>query len=155
MPPGTEIEAAAPDDGPEIEFLTYSDHAGLMQGVKDGIGLCCRAGFRTSEIALLSFRGREGSRLSGFTQIGGYTLRTFTGDYDAAGRPMYGEGEVLSESVFRFKGQSAPAVVFAEVDFEALDEKAIRRLFVGATRATMKLVLVLSERAAAGLLGRI
>ena len=75
-------------------------------------------------------------------------------DYDAAGRPVYGEGGVLSESVYRFKGQSAPAMVFAEIDFEALDEKAIRKLFVGATRATMKLVLVLSERAARAMLSR-
>jgi hypothetical protein len=39
--------------------------------------------------------------------------------------------------------------VFTEIDFETLDEMAMRRLFVGATRATMKLVLVASERTAA------
>ena len=37
-------------------------------------------------------------------------------------------------------------------DFEELDDKAIRKLFVGATRAMMKLVLVLSETSAARLL---
>jgi hypothetical protein len=37
--------------------------------------------------------------------------------------------------------------VFAEIDFETLDDKALRKLFVGATRAMMKLVLVTSERA--------
>jgi hypothetical protein len=42
-------------------------------------------------------------------------------------------------------------VVFAEIDFETLDEKALRKLFVGATRAMMLLVLVVSERAAARL----
>ena len=39
-------------------------------------------------------------------------------------------------------------MVFTEIDFEALDERAVRKLFVGATRATMKLVLVMSERTA-------
>jgi uroporphyrinogen-III synthase len=53
----------------------------------------------------------------------------------------------LLETVYRFKGQAAPAVVFAELDFETLDDKALRKLFVGATRAMMKLVLVTSERA--------
>lgn len=60
----------------------------------------------------------------------------------------------MTESVYRFKGQSAPAVVLAEIDFETLDEKAVRKLFVGATRATLKLVLVLSENAAGILLSR-
>ena len=57
--------------------------------------------------------------------------------------------------MYRFKGQSAPCVIVTEIDFEALDELALRKLFVGATRATMKLMLVLSERAAALLLGRL
>ena len=39
-------------------------------------------------------------------------------------------------------------MILTEIDFEKLDDKAIRRLFVGATRATMKLMLVVSEEAA-------
>ena len=42
--------------------------------------------------------------------------------------------------MFRFKGQSSPAVVFTEIDFETLDENAMRRIFVGATRASLKAV---------------
>jgi superfamily I DNA and RNA helicase len=61
---------------------------------------------------------------------------------------------VLLESVYRFKGQAAPAIIFAEIDFDVLDEKAVRKLFVGATRSMMKLVLVLHETAASQLLGR-
>jgi superfamily I DNA and RNA helicase len=64
------------------------------------------------------------------------------------GNPEFREGELLTESVYRFKGQSAPAVIFTEIDFETLDEKNFRKLFVGMTRARMKLVLVMSERAA-------
>jgi superfamily I DNA/RNA helicase len=55
---------------------------------------------------------------------------------------------VLIDSVHRFKGRAAPCVILTEIDFETLDDKAIRRLFVGATRATMKLMLVVSEEAA-------
>jgi superfamily I DNA and RNA helicase len=61
---------------------------------------------------------------------------------------------VLLESVYRFKGQAAPAVIFAEIDFEVLDDKAIHKLFVGATRSMMKLVLVMHEKAAAQLLAK-
>ena len=66
-------------------------------------------------------------------------------DYDASSRPVYSDSDVMTWSVYRFKGQSAPAVVLAEIDFETLDDTAIRKLFVGATRATMKLVLVFVE----------
>ena len=46
------------------------------------------------------------------------------------------------------KGQGAPAIIFAELDFETLDDKTPRKLFVGMTRARLKLILVVSERAA-------
>jgi superfamily I DNA and RNA helicase len=52
------------------------------------------------------------------------------------------------DSVYRFKGQSAPCVIFTEIDFDELDETALRKLFVGMTRASLKLILVMSERAA-------
>jgi len=55
---------------------------------------------------------------------------------------------VLIDSVYRFKGQAAPCVIFTEIDFEALDELTMRKLFVGATRASVKLILVASVRAA-------
>ena len=74
---------------------------------------------------------------------------------DLFGQPVYTEGDVLLESVYRFKGQAAPAVIFTEIDFEVLDDKAIRKLFVGATRSSMKLMLVIHERAATQLLKKL
>jgi len=155
VPQEVTIEAAAPIAATEVEFLVYRDDAEMRESVKEGIRQCYAAGFRKGDVALLSYRGRESSRLLGFNQLGPHTLRTFSGQYDADGQPVYSDGDVLAESVYRFKGQSAPAVVFAEVDFEALDDRAIRKFFVGATRATMKLVLVLSERAAGVLVERL
>lgn len=35
--------------------------------------------------------------------------------------------------------KSAPCIFFTGIDFEELDEAALRKLFVGMTRATMKL----------------
>jgi len=62
---------------------------------------------------------------------------------------------VLVESVYRFKGQAAPAVILTEIDFDVLDDKAARKLFVGATRSAMKLVLILHQKSAARLLERL
>lgn len=155
VPPEIGIEAQSPIDAPDVEFLVYNDAASLLQAAKQGIRMCYSAGFRQEDVALVSYRGRDNSLLLGYDQLGPHKLRTFTGNYDLLGQPIYSQGDVLAESVYRFKGQSAPAIVFAEIDFEAMGEKEIRKLFVGATRATMKLILVLSERAAATLQDRI
>jgi superfamily I DNA and RNA helicase len=114
-----------------------------------------KAGFRKDMIAVVSFRGREGSTVQAFDRLGAHSLRRFTGAYDGEGRPVVTDGEVLVDSVYRFKGRCAPFVVLTEVDFEALGEIETRKLFVGATRATMKLVVMLSQRAAAALVGRL
>ena len=59
------------------------------------------------------------------------------------------EGDLIIETVGRFKGQSAPVVVFCEIDFEELSQTNARKLFVGMTRGQMKVELVISERTAA------
>ncbi len=152
LPEGAGIEASGPLNDAGLEVLTYRDATGLREQVKEGIRLCLAAGYRKSDMAVVTYRGREQSLLFPYTQLGPHTLRTFTGGYDLLGHPQYTDGELLLETVYRFKGQAAPAIVFAEIDFEALDDKALRKLIVGATRAMMKLVLVVSERAAAALM---
>jgi superfamily I DNA and RNA helicase len=93
--------------------------------------------------------------LAAYDRLGPFSLKSFTGNYDLLGNPIFTDGDVLVESVYRFKGQSAPCVILTEIDFEELDEIAVRKLFVGATRATMKLILVMSERSATCLLNKV
>ncbi len=154
LPVDMPIEAASPIDASEVEILTYSDDASLLQALKEGIRLCYSESFRKEDVAVVTYSGRNNSRLLAYDRIGPHTMRRFTGEYDLLGAPVFSEGDVLIESVYRFKGQSAPAVVFAEIDFDTLDDKAVRKFFVGATRAMMKLVLVISERSAQALLAR-
>ena len=124
----------------------------MLQQVKEAIRQCYSAGFRKNDVALLSYHGRETSQLMRHDRLGANALKTFAGRYDLLGQPIYSEGDVLLESVYRFKGQAASAVILAEIDFETLDEKARRKLFVGASRAMMKLILVISEPSAIQLL---
>ncbi len=149
------IEALSPFDSGEVEILTYADAAGMLQQVKEAIRLCYSAGFRKQDVAIVSYHGRDNSHLMRHDRLGSNTLRSFSGSYDLLGQPVFSEGDLLLESVYRFKGQAAPAVIFAEIDFDVLDDRALRKLFVGATRAMMKLVLVISETAAQRLLDRI
>lgn len=147
--------AGSPIAGMDIECLTYDDGAGLIERTKSAITRGLGLGFRRDMIAVVSFRGREHSLLTPHTRLGPHALRAFTGDYDLLGNPVYSEGEIRLDSVYRFKGQAAPCVVFTEIDCAEADALALRKLFVGMTRATMKLFLVMSEPAARSLLARV
>jgi hypothetical protein len=149
-----ELAAASPFESALVEFLTYrdGDRTDMYRQTKQAIATCLDAGFAIADSALVSFHGRSRSALLALDGLGDYTLRSFTGEYDEFGTPILRDGELQAESVYRFKGQTAAAVVLTEIDFEELDALCWRKLFVGMTRARLKLVLVLSERAAAVLL---
>jgi hypothetical protein len=151
--PDVRLDAGSPFDGSDVTVSTYEEGnpEEVVEATKRAITQALSLGFRKQDIAVLSFRGREGSALTAVDHLGPHRLRAFTGTYDLFGNPEYREGDVLLESIYRFKGQSAPCVVLTEVDFDALDDQAARKLFVGATRATMKLIVVASDRAARAL----
>lgn len=98
------------------------------------------------DLTIISYHGREQSHLMVLDRVGQTNLRHFTGEYDLFGQPAYARGDVLLESVYRFKGQAAPTIILTEIDFEVLDDKAIRKMVVGATRSSMKLILVIHDR---------
>ncbi|HJV28018.1 MAG TPA: ATP-binding domain-containing protein [Aromatoleum sp.] len=151
LPLAEPVEAGSPLVGSEVEFLVWKDAAQLVEETKRAMTRAIGLGFRREMIATITFRGREHSRFTPYDRLGAHRLKAFTGRYDLLGNPVYSDGDFLIDSVYRFKGQAAPCVIFTEIDFETLDELTVRKLFVGATRASMKLILVLSERAAAQL----
>lgn len=108
-------------------------------------------GYTAAQIAVITFAGRERSELLAAPQIAGLSTRRFLGTYDSAGNALWSDGELLVETIYRFKGQSAPVVVLCEIDFKELTSKELRKLFVGFTRAQLRLECLLSE-AASGLL---
>jgi superfamily I DNA and RNA helicase len=149
------LRAEGPIDGADVEFLRYDDIAGMQEATKRAITAALRAGFRKQDIVLVTWSGRGRSQLLGAGSLGPHRLHAFAGRYDMFGNPEYRDGDLLIDSVYRFKGQSAPCVILTEVDFEAFDEIAARKLFVGMTRASMRLSVVLSTRAARALPRRV
>lgn len=153
----TPVEAGSPFRGADIEELTYpdGDTDAMLAQTRRAVTSCLAAGFARQDIAIASFRGRDKSVILHMDQLSdAHTLKSFTGAYDLFGTPEYRPGGLLAETVYRFKGQSAPAIIFTEIDFERIDERVLRKLFVGMTRARLKLILVLSERAEQQLLDR-
>ena len=152
---GKRVESAAPLAGDGIGMATYADFAGLRDETVAAIKRARLAGFKDADIVVLTYCGRERSALMAFDELGGCSLRRYDGTYDEEGHPVSQPGDILIETVFRFKGQSAPCIILTEVDFDELDERVERRLYVGATRASMQLSMVMSERAAAKLVARL
>ena len=143
------FDAASPFESAEIALASYNNKDELIEETKRAITQALQAGFSRSDIALVSFRGREQSLLAGLESLGPHRLRTSTGAYDLLGNPVFSEGDVMFESLYRFKGQSAACVILTELDFDEIDTRVARKLFVAATRASMQLMMVASSSAAA------
>ncbi len=102
-------------------------------------------GFSRDDIVVISCRGVQSSVFCQYDQVGGVDLRYFTGEYDKDGLQVMKEGDLLFDSVYRFKGQEAPAVILVDVDPHSEHlTRAERILFCGMTRATVRLELVVN-----------
>jgi len=128
---------------------TYGSGAELLAATEAAVHALLARGFAMDDIVIVTGRGRERSALLNRATVGPWSTRRFTGEYDRNGEPRWSSGTLTVESVYRYKGQSAPAVVAAEFDFAELDDAARRRLFVALTRAQMAVEMVVSSRAEA------
>ena len=80
--------------------------------------------------------------LSANSQVAGLRFKRATGQFTKDGDALYSEGELLLETVHRFKGQAADAVVLVG-DIESLETEDQRhRAFVGLTRARLAVSVV-------------
>jgi hypothetical protein len=104
-------------------------------------------GYAPESIAVLSFRGVSNSKVlsNDVNVIAGLRIKKFNG-YDDMGHVQWTNGELFLDTLFRFKGQCADAVVLTEIDFENWDDNVKKRLFVGLSRARLMASLVVTER---------
>jgi hypothetical protein len=102
-------------------------------------------GFAPESIAVLSFHGAKNSVfLSGTVEkINGFSIKKPTG-YDKDSNATWSKGELLVDTLYRFKGQCADAIVLTEIDFTEWDQVTKNKLFVGLTRARLTINLVMS-----------
>lgn len=129
-------------------FHVYGGAGGTVHDqTRTAIDSLLKRGFALSDIVLLTYKGRARSEILPLAHIGSWRIRAFTGTYCKQGEPIWTDGELLADSIYRYKGQSAPAVVLTEVDFDELRDIDRKRLFVGMTRAQMALEIVLTTAA--------
>lgn len=143
------ILSKSPYQGEFPEFLSYATDTALIAQTESAVLSLLEQGFALVDIVILTGHGRSKSKLLNAERIGRFTTRRFTGGYTRNGDHVWSEGELKVESIYRFKGQSAPAVILSEVDFAELTTQERRKLFVGMTRAQLNLQIILSEQAEA------
>ncbi len=119
-----------------------------IQATENAIKDLISEGYEPESIAVLSYRGVATSKvLSGsVSELAGLKVKKFTG-YDSQGKATWSDGEIFVDTLFRFKGQCADAIVLTEIDFDEWTENVKRRLFVGLSRARLVASLVLTEKA--------
>ena len=144
---GTEVEALSPYEGELPDPIVYESPDKVVRSTERAVERCLQRGFGAGDVAVVSLRGRERSALQSLDHLGPWRLRRFTGRYDDGGGAVWADGDLMMDSVRRFKGQAAPAVVVTGCDFADLDPMTGRLLFVGLTRARVHLEWVLSRRA--------
>jgi len=144
-----EVQALAPFEGDFPDPIVYESAERIAACTVKAVERCLQRGFALTDIAVVSLRGRERSVLQNLDRLGPWTLNHFTGAFDEGSNPIWQDGQLLMESVRRFKGQAAPAVVLTECDMDELGPMNRRLLFVGLTRARLHLEWVISTGTAA------
>jgi superfamily I DNA and RNA helicase len=154
-----EIQAKSPFEGESPRFYVYrTGTSNDEQAQLDALDHCLKGlmnqGFKSEQIVLLSFAGRDKSLTLKRDRIGSWSLNRYTGEFDKSQNAIWTKGELVADTIARFKGQSAPVVIMTEIDFIVPTPRDLRKLFVGLTRAQYRCELVLSEAAAQSLHAR-
>ena len=143
-----EIQACSPHEGQIPDPIVYASAQNIERCTVAAVERCLQRGFGLRDVALVSLCGRAHSVLQGADRLGPWTLNHFNGQYDEGGNALWSGGQLLIDSVRRFKGQAALAVVLTECDLAQFTPLNRRLLFVGLTRARVHLEWVVSAATA-------
>lgn len=141
------LEAGNGYAGLPLGHFIYED-GGVVEATALAVKDLIEQGFDPESIAVLSFRGAKNSIFLSdkVEKINGFSIKKSTG-YDQESNATWSSGELLVDTLFRFKGQCSDAVVLTEVDFTEWDQVTKNKLFVGLTRARLTINLVMSTNA--------
>ncbi len=129
-----------------VEMFEYETDIELQKTLNDRVNSLVKEGFDPSDIVIISCRGMTSTALAGIDQVGKYKVRRFTGEYNSRNEQIYTDGEINFDSIFRFKGEQASAVILVDLDKDLeRNDWATGVLYCAMTRATVKLELVVQK----------
>lgn len=129
-----------------VQMFEYSRKNQLEGKLVHRINELVKAGFKLGDIAIISCRGMDSTALRETDRLGHHYVRRFTGKYDEHDNQIYTEGELIFDTIFRYKGQQAPVIILTDLD-ESLEvnERTRKILYCAMTRATVLLELIVEE----------
>ena len=129
-----------------VQMFEYSRKNQLEGKLVHRINELIKAGFKLGDIAIISCRGMDSTALRETDRLGQHYVRRFTGKYDEHDNQIYTEGELIFDTIFRYKGQQAPVIILTDLD-ESLEvnERTRKILYCAMTRATVLLELIIEE----------
>lgn len=132
--------------GPDVGVEVYEDTPHQVKLVSRTVSRLLADRFRSEDIVILSMKGIRHTCLADCSRVGNHTLRHFSGEYDLLGNQVFTPGQILLESIYRYKGQQAPAIIAIDIESGGDDEDHFQRLlYTMFSRATVRLdVLVRS-----------
>lgn len=133
------FDPANPLPGLGVGVHPYREAEDQARHLDPVIGNLISLGFSPEEIVILSLRGVDKSPLWTHQRIGRHTIRRFTGTYQPDGVQIWTDGDITLDSLYRFKGQDAPAVILTDVEDQENPERLDRLLYCGMGRATVRL----------------
>ena len=146
-----DFESASDLPGMDVRVTTYGEETTQPAIVARIVTDLRDRGFAHEQIVILTTRhlvspGKPRSTFQDRDRVGNYRLRRFTGEYDLLGNQILTDGQIVFDSIGRFKGQEAPAVILVDIDAAPHDTPEIERLlYAGMTRATVRLELLVRQ----------
>lgn len=142
-----------PVPGEGVHIHEYRDEKHQRSLLEQRIDTCLRRGFTADQIVVLSACRAERAVFHAVDRLAAVALRRFRG-YDSVGRPMFTDGHLLCESIWRYKGLEAPVIIMTDVDpvhghsdkGPVLAPREVTALYCGMTRATWRLELLMARK---------
>jgi hypothetical protein len=135
-----EIDARNPLPGLPPAVHVYASESEQLELLEARVCGLLELGFKPDQIVVISMHGRErGGSLSEVVELAGMPIHRYTGRHESDGTPIFTEGSLLFETIYRFKGQHAPAVLITDLDFADRGERESTIVYCAMTRAKVAL----------------
>ncbi|MES1949825.1 hypothetical protein S4A8_03168 [Salinisphaera sp. S4-8] len=140
---GIPIECGTGLPGLGVGVTTHSGDRQLIKRLEACINMLRRDGFDNDHILILTCSSFRHSAIYECDTLAGVGLRRFLHYDTETSEPIFSDGHLRFDSVLRFKGGHAPAVILIDAAATAHSAGDTRRLlFCGMTRATVRLELL-------------
>lgn len=139
---GIAMESRNDLPGDPVELISYNAPEDQIDAAAQHVEALRTRGYTPEQIAVLTVHGLKRSALAQVEALGDHRLRRFAG-YTEDGHRRLTAGRLTFDSVRRYKGQEAPAVILADVDFPDWREPSARKLlYTAMTRAGLHLCIL-------------